>query len=314
MSAMRRFRESVLLLVALSIASHADSTDLRQYLRDHYEGKTFALRGFVSGDKLDYSSSGEVTKGSVSDDWTTNGFVTISRSQLSHGRVSFEATRLLVIIEENEFRFILAMHPGRLGGGGKPVLVKIEADLGSNDPSSLQVEAILSKIFLTSADSLSDLVSDYWKPCVPEALAGKENPCHFSREVMAVPGIAPTADSNVRSAVSSDSSRPQRVANETQSNAPFHVGHGIKPPKLLEHHEPEFSDPARAVKYQGTMTLAVMVDKQGIPRHMHILKPLGCGLDLKAVEAVNGWRFEAAEKDGQAVNVEIAVEVNFHLY
>lgn len=301
-------------LLAISITAYSDSTDFGQYLHDHYQGKTFVLRGFVLGDRLAYNSSGELTMGTVSDDWTTNGFVTLGSVHLSHGRLSIEATRLLVIVEENEFRFILAMHSGRLNRGGKPVLIKIEADLGSNHPSSVQVDGILSKIFLTSADSFSDLVSDYWKPCLPQALAGKDNPCHFSREVLAVPGIARTADSNVPSPVSSDASRPQPEANVTEPSAPFHVGHGIKPPKLLEHHEPEFSDPARAVKYQGTMTLALMVDKQGIPRHMHILKPLGCGLDLKAIEAVSTWRFRPADKDGEPVNVEIAVEVNFRLY
>jgi hypothetical protein len=32
------------------------------------------------------------------------------------------------------------------------------------------------------------------------------------------------------------------------------------------------------------------------------------------VRAVEGWRFKPAEKDGQPVSVEIAVEVDFHLY
>jgi TPR repeat protein len=38
------------------------------------------------------------------------------------------------------------------------------------------------------------------------------------------------------------------------------------------------------------------------------------GLDEKAVEAVRSWRFSPALKDGKPVAVEIAVEVDFHLY
>jgi TonB family protein len=38
------------------------------------------------------------------------------------------------------------------------------------------------------------------------------------------------------------------------------------------------------------------------------------GLDEKAIEAVKNWRFEPAMKDGHPVPVQIAVEVDFHLY
>jgi TonB family protein len=40
---------------------------------------------------------------------------------------------------------------------------------------------------------------------------------------------------------------------------------------------------------------------------------LGLGLDEKAIEAVQKWRFRPAMKDGRAVNVEATVEVNFRL-
>jgi TPR repeat protein len=38
------------------------------------------------------------------------------------------------------------------------------------------------------------------------------------------------------------------------------------------------------------------------------------GLDEKAVEAVRSWKFEPARKDGNPVALQIAVEVDFHLY
>jgi TonB family protein len=37
-------------------------------------------------------------------------------------------------------------------------------------------------------------------------------------------------------------------------------------------------------------------------------------LDEKAVEAVRRWKFDPAKKDGQAVAVQISIEVNFRLY
>jgi periplasmic protein TonB len=38
------------------------------------------------------------------------------------------------------------------------------------------------------------------------------------------------------------------------------------------------------------------------------------GLDEKAIEAVNRWRFPLAKFTGQPVATQIAIEVDFHLY
>ena len=43
-------------------------------------------------------------------------------------------------------------------------------------------------------------------------------------------------------------------------------------------------------------------------------RSLGMGLDQKAIEAVRQWKFEPAKLNGQAVPVQINVEVNFRLY
>lgn len=72
--------------------------------------------------------------------------------------------------------------------------------------------------------------------------------------------------------------------------------------------------PAVARSKSGPPALLLLVNKEGSPTHIRIVSPLGCGLDEKAVHAVEGWRFKPAEKDGQPVEVEIAIEVDFHLY
>jgi len=56
------------------------------------------------------------------------------------------------------------------------------------------------------------------------------------------------------------------------------------------------------------------VDAAGRPQQIRVQRPLGMGLDEKAIEAVKQWKFEPAKKDGQAVPVMINVEVNFRLY
>ena len=94
----------------------------------------------------------------------------------------------------------------------------------------------------------------------------------------------------------------------------FHVGGGVSPPRAIYQPEPEFSEEARKAKYQGTCTLGLIVGTDGRPTNIRVLSSLGMGLDEKAIEAVKNWKFEPAMKDGHPVRVEIAVEVDFHLY
>jgi periplasmic protein TonB len=58
---------------------------------------------------------------------------------------------------------------------------------------------------------------------------------------------------------------------------------------------------------------AAVIDGEGWPQDIHVVKSSGLGLDEKAMEAVTKWRFKPALKDGQPVNVRTTIEVNFPL-
>jgi len=94
----------------------------------------------------------------------------------------------------------------------------------------------------------------------------------------------------------------------------FHVGGGVSAPLALSTPDPEYTEEARKAKTQGTCVLGLIVDAQGHPRDIRVVRGLGSGLDQKAVEAVRQWRFQPAVKDGNPVNVQISVEVVFKLY
>ena len=94
----------------------------------------------------------------------------------------------------------------------------------------------------------------------------------------------------------------------------FRPGRGVTPPRPIYSPDPEFSEEARKAKYQGTCTLMIVVSADGRPTNIRVVNSLGMGLDEKAIETVRTWRFEPGQKDGHPVNVEMAVEVDFHLY
>jgi protein TonB len=94
----------------------------------------------------------------------------------------------------------------------------------------------------------------------------------------------------------------------------FRMGKGMTPPRVIYQTDPEFSEEARKAKYQGNCVLGLVVDANGRPINIRVLSALGMGLDEKAIESVKNWKFEPGKRNGQNVAVEIAVEVDFHLY
>jgi len=295
----------------------SQTPDLEQHLRDQYQGKTLVVRGFYSGDKLRYSASGELVGAAPPGDWTESAFVTIDQVHVSDDRITIEARRLLVIMRDREFHFRPAERKRLVETKSQPLKVSIEVDMEMHNPADNLVDAAFLKVFLNPQDQLATLVPEYWTNCVSQGLTGKNLNCRFSSEVSAVPGVASVgSDSDATSPLSTPSL--DSAGAGMNSNAPihgiFHVGGGVRPPRVLSQPEPEFSESARAVKYQGTTTLGLIVDEQGHPRNIYIMNPLGGGLDANAVRAVKNWKFQPAEKEGQSVPVVIAVEVDFHLY
>jgi periplasmic protein TonB len=91
------------------------------------------------------------------------------------------------------------------------------------------------------------------------------------------------------------------------------VGNGVSAPTLLVSPEPEYSEEARKAKLQGVVRLALVVDERGNPTQIRVITSLGLGLDQKAIEAVQKWKFKPGMKDGKPVAVQASVEVNFRL-
>lgn len=93
----------------------------------------------------------------------------------------------------------------------------------------------------------------------------------------------------------------------------FRVGGGVSAPQLVYKVDPEYSEQARKSKYQGTVVLNLVVQKDGTVRDIRVMTSLGMGLDEKAIEAVKQWRFRPGMKGGKPVDVSAVIEVTFRL-
>lgn len=96
----------------------------------------------------------------------------------------------------------------------------------------------------------------------------------------------------------------------------YQVGNGVSAPSVVYSVQAEFSDEARRAKYEGAVLIGLIVDAQGRPQNVHVVRSLGMGLDEKALEAVRQYRFKPAYDRalGRPVPVMLNIEVNFRLF
>ena len=129
---------------------------------------------------------------------------------------------------------------------------------------------------------------------------------------------SPQAGERQAGTIDSASHPPDAPIQSSSKNAAspqiYHVGADVSAPKLIFAPDPEFSEEAKRAKYQGVCVIVTIVDAQGNPQRVQVVRHLGKGLDQKAVEAVEQYKFEPAMRHGEPVAVEVNIEVNFRLY
>ncbi|MEO8127033.1 MAG: energy transducer TonB [Bryobacteraceae bacterium] len=84
-------------------------------------------------------------------------------------------------------------------------------------------------------------------------------------------------------------------------------------PVPLYNPDPEFSEEARKAKLQGQVVLEVVVDTDGRAHRIRVREGLGLGLDEKAIQAVESWRFKPGHRNGRAIAVRATIYINFRL-
>ena len=78
--------------------------------------------------------------------------------------------------------------------------------------------------------------------------------------------------------------------------------------------DPLYTEEARNAKIQGTIVLSAVIGADGHATKIKVVKSLGHGLDEKAAEAVETWRFKPAfGPNGNPVATITTIEVIFRL-
>ncbi len=94
---------------------------------------------------------------------------------------------------------------------------------------------------------------------------------------------------------------------------PYRPGSGVEPPRLLKEVRADYTEEARRGNVSGEVVLEIVVRRDGSVGDVRILQRLGAGLDQRAIQAVQQWKFAPGRMKGVPVDVVVEVAVDFKL-
>ncbi len=104
---------------------------------------------------------------------------------------------------------------------------------------------------------------------------------------------------------------PKTVMFSSGKQEPGHIGGRVSAPVPILTFPPQFSEEAKQNRTTGECMIQVIIDAEGFPMNPRVVRPLGSGLDEKAIEAVMHYRFRPGMLDGNPVPVYMTIAVNF---
>ena len=106
-----------------------------------------------------------------------------------------------------------------------------------------------------------------------------------------------------------------RLRLVSQAQVPEANKNGYSYPTCIDCPQAQYTREALARKFQGTMTLILVVTPEGRAKDIKVLKPLPYGLTESAIKTVKKWRFKPATgPDGKPAAVRQKIDISFHTY
>jgi TonB family protein len=297
--------------------------------------KSLAIRGQTSGDHSSAYAVGlmklgdlAVQRGKVADavDFYTRAVALGDTPETAPGLlylgIHSVGVKDLVAAESFIERALAVAPSGSIAGRALTIKGNIALDNGLTGVAELDYLQALAQDAPDSADAAftmetyAKFLTEQSRTGEAEAMLSQALPIRQARVAAISVGALRVASDPVSGGVAfrtGISGAPSDQAANAIGADPVRVGNGVSAPVLLSKQEPQYSEEARSAKYQGTVTLSVVISPTGQATNLKLMKGIGFGLDEKAAEAVMKWKFQPGKKEGQPVPVLAAIEVNFRL-
>jgi TonB family protein len=94
----------------------------------------------------------------------------------------------------------------------------------------------------------------------------------------------------------------------------YRPGGSVTAPRVIIQIKPTYTENALAQKIQGTVMLELVVQANGTPSDIRIVRSLDPGgLDEQAMVAASQWRFEPGRLAGKPVSVLVTLMLDFRI-
>ena len=126
-------------------------------------------------------------------------------------------------------------------------------------------------------------------------------------------------------AASPTSAQDSHISSQRNADDVAKAMKGITMPQLIYKVEPKYTKDARKLNFSGTVVIGLIIDIQGNPTKVHIVRSMdsanldsqghaaAISLDQAALDAVSKYRFAPARQNGNPIPVELNVNVNFQI-
>jgi TonB family protein len=329
-------------LPAVSAAAAADAALVKSTppltedaLQARYVGKLIFLRGSYLGDDLNFDMNGKVNGSPTVGSFTLSGFE-VRKVKLSKHKLDIEADRyglhfLGALPYEGDTKAFDQVKISK-----KPVHISIEREVivvpkmkkdkkKKNEPTPQELAA--AQTLKTREAATATATAEAPKSATPaatvetyEALAAI-SPAHSAMVMnkalnnIFANDIDPVMMSHLpdywQEYFNSKSEHRQYMPKDASIKV---VSEGMTPPRVLNSIDPSSNEYAQKYGIAGMELLRTVVDATGVPRQMAIARPIGFGLDEKAVDAIKNSRFRPATLNGQPVPVVVDLVVTFRIY
>jgi protein TonB len=103
-------------------------------------------------------------------------------------------------------------------------------------------------------------------------------------------------------------------ALENSNQAPMKVGGEVLPPVLIHSVDPKYPRPLFGKAKPSSVLIGLVVTDKGDPAKIYIVRSGGDKFDKNALDAVRQYHFKPAMLHGEAVPVEINIEVQYKIF
>jgi protein TonB len=135
-------------------------------------------------------------------------------------------------------------------------------------------------------------------PMGPELIRSSEQetiPVVFPKEVLPFFPEAPLTD------------------EESKEKIVVHSGIDVVPPKTLHRVQPQYTEAAIRIRFEGAVVLSLLIDTEGQVAEVHVVRGLPFGLTENAVAAARQWLFEPCIYNDKPVSVHMILTVRFNI-